>query len=160
MRAVVAVLLLLAGVARADDYVAPPSKDIVITAPGERTTKNLATLGAIAGAGLVVGAVGIYFNLDARDAANQVTATTAIDPIAGLHGSGKTWTIADQALVDRANSSSTKAEVFYAIGGAAVVAAVVAYIVTAPPEQRTVIHTHAAIAPARGGAVVGEWWSW
>src|SRR5256885_10463850 len=106
MKAVALVLMLVASTARADEaprpvapptapatspdeipYTAPPSRDIVITAPGERPTKNWLTLGAIAGAGLLVGSVGLYYNLDARDASNQVSATTAIDPIAGSHGS-------------------------------------------------------------------------
>ena len=136
-------------------YTPPPSRDIVISAPGERTTKNWLTLGAIAGAGLLVGGVGLYYNLDARDASNQVTAQTAIDPLSGSHGSGRTWSAADQALVDRANSSSTKMEVFYAIGGADVTAAIVMYFVTEPPEQRSVIHTHVGVSP-NGAMIFGS----
>ena len=134
-------------------YRPPPSKDIVITARGERATNNYLTVGGIALAGLAMGGLGLHYNLDARDASDAVSATLYVNPVVGeSHGSGKTWTAADQALVDRANSSSTKAEVFYAIGGTAIVAAVVYYILTEPPEQRSVIHTH--VDPVNHGAML------
>jgi len=138
----------------AEPPVAGPSRqprDIVVETEGSRSTENVVVLGAVAVAGLALGGVGLYYNLDARDASNKVTTTTPV---------GEPWTKADQAEFDRAHSSSTKAEVFYGIGGAAVIATAVAYMLTAPPVETTVIHPRvtAAIAPTPGGAFVAGTW--
>ncbi|HEY1557429.1 MAG TPA: hypothetical protein VGF94_21485 [Kofleriaceae bacterium] len=126
-------------------------RDIVVVTEGSRSTTNILALSGAALAGLAFGGVGLYYNLDARDAANQVTTTGPV---------GQPWTKADQATFDRANSSSTKAEVFYGIGGACVIAVAVAYMVTAPASETTVIHPRATatVAPTPGGAVVGGVW--
>ncbi|HUJ62128.1 MAG TPA: hypothetical protein VLX92_26660 [Kofleriaceae bacterium] len=139
------------------DFQPPPAndggKDIVITTEGERSTRNIAVLASIAGAGALLGGVGLYFHLDARSAADQVSADQP---------TGQPWTPADQTAYDRAHSSSVKAAVFYSLGGAALIGAVVGLIVTAPSSETTVIHPHrgtATFAPAPGGAVVGGVWS-
>jgi hypothetical protein len=161
-----AVIAIAPGRARADDsggafpeehpittFRAPVDKDIVVTTPGERTTSNLIMLASIAGAGVLFGGLGVYFNLDSRDAANQVTADAP---------TAKPWTAADQSAFDRAHSSRTGAIICYSIGGAALIGAVVALIVTEPKEERSVIHPHAAtptIVPTQGGAMLGGMWS-
>jgi hypothetical protein len=126
-------------------------RDIVVVTEGSRSTRNILALSGVAAAALAFGGIGLYYNLDARDAANQVTTTGPV---------GEPWTKADQATYDRANSSSTKAEVFYGVGGACAIAVAVAYMVTAPPSETTVIHPHATavVAPTRGGAVVAGVW--
>ncbi|HTR49436.1 MAG TPA: hypothetical protein VMJ10_01940 [Kofleriaceae bacterium] len=126
-------------------------RDIVVVTEGTRTTQNVVVLGGIALAGLALGGVGLYYNLDARDASNKVTTTMPV---------GEPWTKALQAEYDQAQSSSTKAEVFYGIGGACVAAAAIAYMLTAPPSETTVIHPRpvATVAPTPGGAVVGGVW--
>jgi len=135
------------------DYGKPRAagKDIVITVQGERSHNNILVLSSVAGAGALLGAIGLYYNLDARSAANDVNAVEAAHVA---------WTPALQAKYDQAHDSSVKAGVFYGLGGAVVIGAIVGLIVTAPKDTTTVIHPHTAvIAPTRGGAVVGTAWS-
>jgi len=131
------------------------AKDIVIHTSGERTTNNIITLWSVAGAGVLIGGIGLYYNLDARSASNDVNA------VSQAH---LPWTPQLQAKYDQAHDSSTKAAVFYSIGGAVVVGAVVAAILTQPKDETTVIHPHgtgtATVAPLPGGGVVGGAWTW
>ncbi|MBV8759294.1 MAG: hypothetical protein JO257_18550 [Deltaproteobacteria bacterium] len=124
-------------------------KDIVVTTPGERSPKNIAILASVAGAGAIVGGIGVYFNLDSRSAANEVSAHRPMSV---------PWTADRQATYDRAHDSAVKAGVFYGIGGALVLGAVVGLIVTVPKAETTVIHPHVAIGPE--GASIGGSWSW
>jgi hypothetical protein len=132
-------------------------QDIVITTPGERTTKNKAVLGGVAGAGVLAGAIGLLFNLDSRSAAAEVSAHNFTH---------EPWTQARQDAYDRASSAGTKAAIVYGVGGALLVGAVVAYLVTEPKSETTVIHPHhrpaatPTIEPAPGGgAMLGGMWS-
>lgn len=130
-----------------------PAKPVVIKEPNERTWGNIATCAGIAAVGFALGGVGLYYNLDSRNAANTVSSPGA---------TGLAWSAALQADVDRAHDSGVKAGVFYGIGGAAVIAAVVTLIATDPGSHTTTIYPHdgtALIAPAPGGAVVGGAWS-
>ena len=123
-------------------------EDIVVTTPGERSTKNIAILASIAGAGALLGGVGVYFNLDSRSAADSVSA----------HSPTSTpWTPQRQASFDQAHDSGVKAEIFYGLGGALVIGAVVGMIVTVPKSETTVIHPHITVQP--GGATLGGSWS-
>lgn len=128
-------------------------REIVIETPGERSTKTKVVLASLAGAGVIAGALGVYFNLDARSASNDVSADRFI---------GEPWTPAHVELVDRADRASTRAIAFYSIGGALLVGATIAFIATDPKSERSVIRTTRAtptLAPAAGGAVVGGAWS-
>src|SRR5689334_12858159 len=89
--------LLTAGPAHADN------KDIVIRSPGERSNENLALCGGLAAGAIILGGVGVYYNLDSRDASNKVSADRPIN---------QPWTPALAADYDRAHDSKTKAEVF------------------------------------------------
>ena len=141
---------------RRDD--APPSsapvqvpvqhKDIVVTTPGERSSKNIAILASIAGAAAAFGGIGLYFNLDSQSAANDVSAHRA---------TSLAWTAERQATYDRAHDSGVKAGIFYGIGGALIVGAVVGLIATVPASETTVIHPHITVQP--GGATLGGSWS-
>jgi hypothetical protein len=140
------------------DYRPPPrrAKDIVVTVEGTRSRNNVLALSATAGVAVVLGAVGLYYNLDARSASNDVSAGTP---------QNVPWTPARQAEYDRAHDSSVKAEVFYGIGGAVLAGAIVALIVTAPQDQTVVIHPRVGVravrpivAPTAGGAFVGGAW--
>ncbi|MEO8845523.1 MAG: hypothetical protein ABI591_04990 [Kofleriaceae bacterium] len=139
----------------APDYRPQPMKQpIVITVDNDRDAKNIGMIAGIAGAGVILGAIGVYYNLDSRDAANAVSPHMATN---------EPWTSVQQADYDRAHNSAVKAGIFYGIGGAALISAVVVLIVTAPGSEQTVIHAHYAalptIAPAPGGAVLGGAWS-
>jgi hypothetical protein len=128
----------------------PMKKDIVIKVYRDRDTNNVLLVGGIAGLGAVLGAVGVYYNLDSRDAAKAVSPKMPTN---------QPWTATQQADYDRAHSSGVKAGIFYGIGGAALLASAVLFIVTAPGEEATVIHPHYAIAPTQGGAFVARAWS-
>lgn len=138
------------------NFAGPRGKDVVIVAYPDRTTKNLVTLGVLAGAGVVVGAVGLYFHLDSRDAS---------DKVAAHNFTGEAWTADRQDAYDRAHSSATAAGVLYGIGGALVLATAVVYIATEPKAETMTIHPHvdpkpsAFVAPLRGGGamVAGAW---
>lgn len=131
-----------------------PKRDIVVTVPGDRDARNIALVAGIAGAGAVFSAIGVYYHLDSKSAADEVSTK---------HPTNLPWTADDQAAVDRAHGSGIKAGVFYGIGGAVLIGAIVTYIVTEPKSETTVIHPHYAavpvVAPAPGGAVLGGAWS-
>lgn len=123
-------------------------RDLVVTTPGERTSKNVAIIATVAGVGALLGGVGVYYTLDARSATNDVTAQRPLST---------PWTGDRQATYDRAHDSSVKAGIFYGVGGAALIGAVVALIVTAPKDETTIIHPHVEVGP--GGATLGGSWS-
>ena len=144
-------ICLLAAVA---PRIARADKDVVIEIPGERTTEQKVLVGGLAGAGFLVGALGAYFHNDSRQASNDVGSDTF---------TGHAWTAEDQALVDQADRSRTRAIVGYSVGGALLIGAIVAYIVTDPPSETAVIHPHgrgsAMLAPTEGGAMAFGTWS-
>ena len=123
-------------------------RDIVVTTPGERSTQNIAILAGVAGAGALLGGVGVYFNLDSRSAADSVSANSP---------TSTPWTPQRQATYDQAHDSGVKAEIFYGLGAACIVGAVIGLIVTVPASETTVIHPHVTVQP--GGATLGGTWS-
>lgn len=127
----------------------PRVREITVDIPGERSLNNKLMLAATAGAGLLAGGLGLYFHLDSRSAANEVSATVF---------TGVAWTPADQAQVDRADRSKTRAIFAYTLGGALVTAAIVELIVTEPKSEHRVIHPEASVAVSASGAMVGGTW--
>ena len=149
MRLAVLVLALL--VAHSPVH-ADSRQDYTVEVQGDRSRSNVITIAGIAGAGVLFGGLGVYYNLDSRDAANAVSASKFINV---------PWTQDRQDTYDRAHDSKIKAEVFYGIGGACLIAAVVTLIVTEPKTETITIRPHAAptVAPAPGGAMLGGMWS-
>lgn len=123
---------------------------IVIHSVPDRSGKNIAILASLAGAGALVGGLGLWAHLESRAAVADVSAADFTHTA---------WTPARQAEEDRANRDATRAAVGYGIGGALLIAAVVALIVTAPAEETTVIQPHVGAAPTPGGASVSAAWS-
>ncbi len=141
------------GNAKSDDGTATVqvnSTQIVIKSTPDRTPKNIAILAGVAGAGALVGGLGLYYHLDARDLSGKVSTADFTN---------RPWTPTLQAAYDKANHEATYATVAYSIGGALLVGAAVALIVTAPSEETTIIHPHVGAAPTRGGAAVSAAWS-
>jgi hypothetical protein len=137
------------------NFPAPKGKDVVIVAYPERSKSNMILLGGLAATGAIMGAVGLYFHLDARSASDEVAAHNF---------TGQAWTADKQETYDRAHSSSTTAGVFYGIGAGLLLAAAITFIVTEPKPETMVIHPHsdptpsALVAPIKGGAIVGGAW--
>ncbi len=128
-------------------------RDIVIETPGERSTTNKAVLGGLLGASLLIGGLGVYWHLDSRSAATDVSSSKF---------TGKAWSSEDIALADQADRSRTRATVAYGIGGALLIGAAIAFIVTDPPSETVVITPSRGtptVAPTQGGAVLGGMWS-
>lgn len=126
--------------------------EIAVVTPGERSNGNLATTGALAGAGVVVSAFALYFHLDGKSLSDDVNADSF---------TGKIWTQERDDKFNDAGDNRTKAIVGYSVGGALVVSAVVYHILTAPPDETVVIKTRLTpiIAPQQGGAFLGGMWS-
>ena len=132
---------------------AAADRDIVIETPGERSTSTKAVVGGIFGASLLVGGLGVYWHLDSRSASRDVSASKF---------TGNAWTSDDIALADQADRSRTRATIAYGIGGALLIGAAIAFIVTDPPSETVLITPTRGtpiIAPTRGGAVLGGMWS-
>lgn len=130
-------------------------RDIVVRYTPSRSAKNITTLAIIGGSALLLGGIGLYYHFDSRSASDSVEA---------IKFSGEPWTAAHQADYDRAHSSATLATAMYGIGGALLVTTAIIYMVTEPKQIETVISPHsnakhALVAPTRGGALVGTWWS-
>lgn len=124
---------------------------ITVTTPGERSSQNIQFLAGLAGAGVVLVGLGVFYNLDSRSSANAVSAG---DP------TGQPWTSGDQADYDHTHQLAVRAGVCYGIGGAVLVGALVTWILTAPSDQVTVIQPHVTptVTPAPGGALLGGQW--
>lgn len=162
MRAALLLLVAATTAVRADappvspDYDGPmfkaptTGKDIVIETPEERSSTNILVIASTAGAGALIGGLGLYFHLDSRSQSDKLSTTKA---------TGRPWLPADQAAVDQAASDRTKAVVFYTVGGALIIGAVVALLVTDPGSTTTVIHPHTALVPTPGGAMAMHEWS-
>ena len=124
---------------------------IVVTTPGDRSSRDIQLVAGIAGVGLVLTGLGVFYHLDSRSTSNTVNAEAP---------TSLPWTDADQAQYDHAHSLAVRAGVCYGIGGAVLVGALVMWFVTAPDEQRVVIQPRVTptVAPAPGGAVLGGAW--
>jgi hypothetical protein len=126
-------------------------REIVIDVPGVRTPSQKIVLGSLIAAGVIGSAVGLYFHMESRSAANEVSESVF---------NGKTWTPERQDRFDDGERAKSRAAVGYAIGGAFVVGALVALIVTEPSTERAVIRPrHAGVVPVPGGAIAGAGWS-
>ena len=91
----------------------------------------------------------LYYNLDSQSAANAVSANVGVDLMSRVTSSGRVWTPDDQSNYDRAHDSAVKAGIFYGVGGAVLIGAVVTLIVTQPKDETTIIHPHSAAPDGR-----------
>ena len=140
-------------------FPAPRGKDVVIVSYPDRSKSNIMLLGGLGIGGLLVSGLGLYFHLDAKSAADDVSAHKPIN---------EAWSADHDDTFDRAHSSSIAAGVLYGIGGGLLLATAIAYIVTEPKAETMVIQPHTSrqssratplVAPTRGGAVLGGVWS-
>jgi hypothetical protein len=139
-----------------------PDEHISFQVDKSRTKKQKIVIASLAAGAVVFGGTGLLFHLDSRSAANEVGAV-------GLH-TGMTYTPELDDTRSRAYSSRTFAIVGYSVGGAFVVATVVALIVTQPGSERYTVGSDEdessppvvsglTVVPAVGGAYVGGTWS-
>src|SRR5690349_8139900 len=146
-------LALAAPAARADD--APGRVDyferkaagssILVRRPGSRTLQQKLVIAGLFGGAAIAAGAGVWFHLDSRDAADQVSAD-------GDRAVG-TWTDAEQDVYDRAHSSGVGAIVGYSLGAALLAGAIDEVVMTAPAEQELLLR------PVAGGAIVGKGWT-
>ncbi|HEU0037507.1 MAG TPA: hypothetical protein VFQ53_43145 [Kofleriaceae bacterium] len=122
-------------------------REIVVDIPGERSRNNKLVLIGVTAASAIAGGIGLYYHLDSRSASDEVSAQLF---------TGRPWTADDEATVDRAASSRTRAAIGYSIGGALLVGAIVGYTLTDPAPRREVIRT--SLVPVPGGAIAGAGW--
>lgn len=128
------------------------TREIVIDVPGERTLNNKLLVGGLTAAGVIAGALGVYWHLDSRDASNEVSADAY---------TGKAWTDEQVGLVDRADRSKTRATIAYSLGGAILIGAIATYILTEPASEKAIIRTGGVgVTPTEhGGTLVTRMWS-
>ncbi len=124
--------------------------------PKSRTLGQQLTIAGFTAGGLLAGGVGVYFHLDSRDAASELSSDGRVMGA---------WTADRQAQFDRAGSSGTKAIIGYSVGAVLLGAAVVALWRSVPGDEEVAIEPARkaavpVIAPVAGGAVVGGAWSW
>ena len=125
------------------------TREIVVEVPGERSRNNKLVVGSVLLGGALVSGVGVLYHLRSRDAADAVSADEF---------TGRPWTDANEALVQRAADSRRNATIAYGVGGALLVGGLVVYIATAPSSTKEVLRPHLAFT--KGGATVGGEWSW
>jgi len=159
-RALTAILVLaiaLASPARADDYFARPvpNSTIKVRVSRSRTPPQRLAIWGLLGGGVLAGAAGVWFHLDSRDAAGELSVNDA-RPIG-------TWTPDRQDTYDRADRSGAKAILFYGLGGACLAGAFVVAALTHPGADAVDVrpaHARATFGTVPGGAVVGGAWRW
>jgi hypothetical protein len=142
---VAALIIALVAPASADpDYFGhgAPRNQVVLHQERARTTRQRVLVWSLFGATALAGGVGVYFHLDSRSAAREVTTTH--DLVVG------TWTPDRQHTYDRAARSGTYAIVGYSVAGACLVGALAAAWLTRPGYEDKPI-----VALVRGGAIVG-----
>jgi hypothetical protein len=120
-------------------------REIVIDVPGERTRNQKILVGSLSGAGALAGLIGLYFHLDSKSATDKVSAKVTV---------GRAWSADDQALVDQAERSRSRATIGYSVGGVCLIGGIVALILTVPKSERNVIRPHFA-ANEHGGVIGG-----
>lgn len=125
-------------------FAAPKGRDIYIKQYPDRSRANVIGLWSTAGAGVLLGGIGLAFHLDYRSKANDLESDRF---------TGDTWTPDRQSMLDDAHRSSVYAGVFYGLGAATLLAATISFIVTEPKVETIVIHPH--VDPKPGGAVIG-----
>ena len=131
--------------------VVAPDHPITVTVPGERSANDLELIGGMAGVGLLVTGLGVFYHLDSRSTSNTISAEAP---------TSLPWTDADQAQYDHAHSLAVHAGICYGIGGAILIGALIGWIATAPEDQHVVIRPHVTptVAPTPGGAMLGGSW--
>lgn len=146
---VILAIALAAAPARADtDYFseAPETSAVKVRRGKSRTPAQRVTIAALLGGAAVAGGIGVWFHLDSRAAADEVSADSD-RPVA-------TWTTGHQATYDRIDRSGTKAIVGYSVAGALLAGAIAYAFETRPGEEEVVLE------PTREGATVSRVWRW
>jgi hypothetical protein len=154
---VVLALALVASPARAETDPSAgdvPDGDVQFQLERSRTKKQRVVILSLLGGAAVFGGVGLLFHLDSRSASDEVSAV-------GAH-TGRVYDAALDDTRNRALRSRNLAIAGYAVGGAALVGALVAVIITEPGTEVFTVGTEAAtpvsLAPRPGGFVVEKAW--
>jgi hypothetical protein len=162
--AVLAAVLAAASPAHADDLFGTKrdTDTVTVRRSRERCLRQKVLVGGLFGGAVVAVGAGLYFHMQSRDASNEVAAigeSTAL-----------TWTSERQETYDAALRDRTRAIVGYSAGGALLIGAVVALILTDPGTEVVKVGPKqepepAAPAPVSfgllpGGAYAEAGWRW
>ncbi len=141
--------------AQQDYFTEQTTKPLTYRVDGQRSPKNKLVLSGMAAGTLLFGGLGLYFHLESRDAANDVTAFAG-EPTNLIYTPGL-----DQRRID-ADTNKTRATVLYGLGGAALITTIVTYIVTSPPDELREYESSGDsrvatpyVVPVEGGAMMG-----
>lgn len=158
--AATATLVALAAPARAQepDYFANQTPTpLTYRIEGERTGTQKIWLVSLAGGAVLAGGLGLYYNLESRDIADEVGTEAGAGP-------ALVYTPEIDERRRTGERYAMRARVLYGLGGALVIATAV-YFVWTSPDDRVIAYgsdddrPDVTIAPVRGGAVIGAGWS-
>jgi hypothetical protein len=133
----------------APDYFAKkPHGAILVRRKRERCRADRMLIGGLLAGAAVTTAAGVYFHLDSRSAADEVSARTPTN---------RRWSEELDDIYDRGQRSGTLAKVSYGLAGALAVGTLVAVWLTDPGEEMVELRVGATATP--DGATVGAAWA-
>ena len=135
--------------AGAPDYFAKkPHGAVVVRRKRERCRADRMLIWGLLGGATVTAAAGVYFHLDSRSAADEVSARTPTN---------LRWSDELADTYDRGQRSGTLAKVSYGLAGALAIGTLVAVWLTDPGEEMVELRVGATATP--DGATVGAAWA-
>jgi len=137
-----------------DYFARPRSEDkLMMRRPRSRPRKHKLLIGGLAAGAAVFAGAGLYFHLDSRRIANELSADSP---------QGTRWSEELQDKYDRGQLDGTLAIASYVIAGGLVGGVIAAVLWTDPGEDeidlRARVRPTAAVIP--GGCAVGAAWRW
>ena len=120
---------------------------------GDRSPSDRHLIGGLYVGAAVVGGLGLYFHLDSRAAANDVSnQNEATGP----------WTAALQSTYDRGHHDGELAEISYGVAGSLLLGAIIATWWTQPKPRTAQVDVSRiptpVVSPTRNGGVVSAQW--
>jgi hypothetical protein len=139
--------------AAAPDYFARPRTEdkLMLRRSRVRPRKHKLLIGGLAAGAAVFAGAGLYFHLDSRSIANELSADTP---------QGTRWSEELQDKYDRGQLDGTLAIASYVIAGGLVGGVIAALILTDPGEDEVDLRVRPTAGVIPGGGAVGAAWRW